>query len=231
MTNMSIECSIWVTEGDIDMVQILAFIMCLVLIFSVSGVYATWKYSELSPQAAQQDVSVSLMVFDYPPEQILPGGDTQEAPLGENHLALINLILCEDDKGYGLNISNNVLIHKYLKNEDVIFSNQKISGGNLKFILDPHNNTHGLYYCIEKISDTLYYSYTFDINHLSTASGTDEYITVYRTSLVKTDEWRATTTYEGIAKTRSLSSMGVSADSQSLKYSIDVTTWRLPFTQ
>ena len=67
--------------------------------------------------------------------------------------------------------------------------------------------------------------------NLSTASGTDEYIPAYRTSLVKTDEWKATVSYEGVAKTIRLSDIGVSADSQSLKYSIDVTTWRLPFTQ
>ena len=212
------------------MIQILSLLMCLVMIFTIGGAYATWNYSELPPQAKEQNVSVSLNIFEYPPEQILPGGDTEVAPLGENHLALTQLILWEEDKGYGLNINNNVLIHRYLKSNKVIYSNQKVSGGNLKFILDPHNNTHGLYYCIEKVSDTLYYSYTFDINHLSTASGTNEYIPVYRTSLVKTDEWRATVSYEGVAQTVRLSDIDVSADSQSLKYSIAVETWRLPFT-
>ena len=212
------------------MIQILSLLMCLVMIFTIGGAYATWSYSTLPPQAQEQNVSVSLNVFEYPPEQILPGGDTEEAPLGENHLALTQLILWEEEKGYGLNINNNVLIHQYLKQNKVIYSNQKVSGGNLKFILDPHNNTHGLYYCIEKVSDTLYYSYTFDVNHLSTASGTNEYIPVYRTSLVKTDEWRATVSYEGVAQTVRLSDIDVSADSQSLKYSIAVETWRLPFT-
>ena len=47
-------------------------------------------------------MELSIMAFEYPPEQILPGGDTQEAPLGQNHLALIELILNERDKGYGL---------------------------------------------------------------------------------------------------------------------------------
>ena len=214
------------------MIKFISLILCLVLLFSIGGAYATWQYAELSPQNVHQDVGITLNMFEYPPEQILPGGDTETAPLGENHLALINLILWEEEKGYGLNINNNVLIHKYLKNVPVVYSNQKVSGGNLKFILDPHNNTHGLYYCIEKVSDTLYYSYTFDINHLSTASGTDDYIPAYRTSLVKTNnEWKATVSYEGVAKTIRLSELGVSADSQSLKYSIDVTTWRLPFTQ
>ena len=213
------------------MMKFLSLLMCFLLVISIGGVYATWKYAELSPQNVNQDVVVSILEFEYPPEQILPGGDTQEAPLGENHLALTQLILWEDDKGYGLNINDNVVIHQYLKRNKVVYSNQKISGGNLKFILDSRNNTHGLYYCIEKVSDTLYYSYTFDINHLSTYAGTTEYITVYRTSLVKTDEWRATVSYQGIAQTKRLSDLGVSADSHSIAYSIDVTTWRLPFTQ
>ena len=211
--------------------RFLPLLVCFLIIITVGGTYATWKYAELGPQNVQQNVNVSISVFDYPPEQILPGGDTQEAPLGENHLKLIELVLWEDSKGYGLNLNDNVLIHQYLKSHKVVYSNQKISGGNLKFILDSRNNTQGLYYCIEKVSDTLYYSYTFDVNALSTASGTNEYITVYRTSLVKTDEWRATTTYEGIAQTKRLSELGESADPHSLTYSIDVTTWRLPFTQ
>lgn len=212
-------------------IKYVSLALCLIMLLSVGGVFATWKYAELSPDEISQEIGISLSVFDYPPEQVLPGGDTVEAAIGENHNKLIELILWENDKGYGLNINNNVLIHQYLKSHNVVYSNQKISGGNLKFILDPHNNTHGLYYCIEKIDNNLYYCYTFDINHLSTASGTTEYITVYRTSLVKTDIWRATTSYEGIAQTKHLSDMGVSADSQSLKYSIDVTTWRLPFSQ
>ena len=213
------------------MIRFMPLFMCLILVISIGGVYATWKYAEFSAEDAEQNVNISISVFDYPPEQILPGGNTEQAKLGENHLKTIDLVLNESKKGYGLNINNNVLIHQYLKTHKVIYSNQKVSGGNLKFILDPQNNTQGLYYCVEKISDTLYYCYTFDINSLATYGGTDEYITVYRTSLVKTDKWRATTSYLGIAKTVRLSNLGVSADSQSLSYSIDVTTWRLPFSQ
>ena len=149
--------------------KILRFIpllVCFLIIITVGGVYATWKYAGLAPQSVQQNVNVSLSVFDYPPEQILPGGDTETAPLGEDHFKLIELILWEDDKDYGLNINKNAVIHQYLKSHKVVYSNQKISGGNMKFILDSRNNTHGLYYCVEKVSDTLYYCYTFDVNAL-----------------------------------------------------------------
>ena len=202
-------------------------ILFLMTVLCIGGVYATWTYSQLPPSPAEQTMGLSLMVFEYPPEQILPGGDTQEAPLGQNHLALIELILNERDKGYGLNIKDNVVLHQYLKRQPVVYSNQKVSGGNLKFILDPKNNTHGLYYCLEKVSDTEYYAYTFSTDALSTASGTNLEIEAYRTTLLKTDKWRATTSYVGYAKVERLSDLGVSADPNTISYSIDVSTWHI----
>ena len=211
----------------------LSLILCIVVIFSIGSAYATWTYACLSPAEKDQNIDIFLSVFDYPPEQILPGGDTEQATPGENHHKLIDLILNEAKKGYGLNIGSNVLLHSLLKKDKYVYSNQKVSGGNLKFIIDPKNafDTFGLYYSLEKVSDTLYYCYTFEITALSTASGTSNYITVYRTSLVKTDKWRAPVSYEGVAQTVKLSDLGVSADSQSLRYSIDMASWRLPFDQ
>ena len=124
-----------------------------------------------------------------------------------------------------MNINNNVVLHQYLRRQPVVYSNQKVSGGNLKFILDPQNNTHGLYYCLEKVSDTLYYAYTFSTDALSTAGGSDMEIIAYRTDLVKTDIWRATVSHMGYAKTKSLSALDVSADPNAIRYSIDVSTW------
>ena len=69
----------------------LMIIMCLMVVLSMGGVYATWKYAEMSPQPAEQTVGVSLNVFEYKPEEILPGGDdvTEEVVLGQNHFSLI----------------------------------------------------------------------------------------------------------------------------------------------
>ncbi len=205
--------------------RILALILGLVLLMSVGGVYAAWIYAGLPAASVDQNVDVSILEFDYPPEEVLPGGGNEQAPIGENHLSLIDLILNENDKGYGLNINNNVVLHQYLRRQPVVYSNQKVSGGNLKFILDPQNNTHGLYYCLEKVTDTLYYAYTFSTDALSTASGTDVEIIAYRTDLVKTDIWRATVSHMGHAKTKSLQNLGVSADPNAIRYSIDVSTW------
>ncbi|MBR2454308.1 MAG: hypothetical protein IKB35_04830 [Clostridia bacterium] len=205
--------------------RILVLFILIIAVISTGGVYATWRFAADSPHEQQVDVGITLDVFDYKPEEVLPGGELEEAPLGENHFALIDLILNESNKGYGLNYSPSVLLHEYLEDQRVVFCNQKVSGGNLKFILDTKNNTHGLYYCIEKISDTEYYAYTFSEGELATASGSSVEILAYRTILVKTDKWRATTSYIGHASVKSLREFGVSAASNSIVYSIDVTTW------
>ena len=203
-------------------------ITCVVLLATTGGVFATWQYAENSPTPQQHNVGVSLSEFYYPPEEILPGGGgsaSGEVALGENHFAVIEIIVNTAGNGYALN-SNNSLIHSKLDNEgDMLFSNQKISGGNLKFILDPKNNTHKLYYVIEKSSDTLYYIYTFSTDALATASGTEFEIEVYRTAVEKSNKWVATVSHKGVAKTLRLSDIDVSADSQSQKYSINIETW------
>ena len=119
------------------------------------------------------------------------------------------------------------MIHQYLKNNRVVFSNQKTSGGNLKHILDPANNTHGLYYCVEKISNTEYYCYTFETDDLELYGGTNTEIVAYRILLVKTDIWRATSSAYGHAQVKRLTAMGPSADPKAIPYSIDVTTWHV----
>ena len=198
----------------------------LIAILSTSGVAAAWQYANGVPPPTSESVSVSLNEFYFAPEQVLPGGDAVESEIGENHLWLIELILNENDKNYGLNYAPNGVLHSYLKKEGVVFCNQKTTGGNLKFILDTKYDTHKLYYCLEKKSDTEYYCYTFETDALSTVGGSATEMEVYRTILVKTDRWRATTSYRGMAKTKRLSSMGASASSGSIIYSIDVTTWR-----
>ena len=189
------------------------------------NVYGNWIYY-LNTSPREKLLPSTLGEFGYAPEEVVPGGE-HEATLGENHLILIDLVLNENDKGYGLNINSNVLIHQYLKNNKVIYSNQKISGGNLKFILDAQNNTHGLYYCIEKVSATEYYCYTFSVTDLEKYTDTQTEIVAYRTTLLKTDSWQATLSYIGYAKTIPLSSKGISADPKCLDHSIDVNTWHV----
>lgn len=210
----------------IKRISTLVCVLSLTLaLLSSAFVYGAWVYYQDTVPVGYE-VYHQMGEFGYAPEEVIPGGE-HEASLGENHLKLIDLVLNENEKGYGMNMGINVLIHQYLRTKPILYSNQKVSGGHLKHILDPKNNTHGLYYCIEKVSDTLYYCYTFALVDLIAAEGTDREILVYRTLLEKTDIWRATKSYTGYAKVKSLSSLGVSADSQSEAYSIDVSTWHV----
>jgi len=157
------------------------------IIISIREVYAIWRYSEISTTPGEKSVNVSLSVFYYPPEEVLPGGNPEDIAIGENHFALIEIILNEKDKRYWLNVNNNSVLYQYLERNGIIYSNQKVSGGNLKFVLDPKNNTHKLYYILAKESDTLYYIYTFSVDDLSTKSGSTTRILTFRTRLEKTD--------------------------------------------
>ena len=80
-------------------------------------------------------------------------------------------------------------------------------------------------YCLTKISDTEYHAYTFPIAYLESAAQTGAEIIAYKTLLIKTDDWDATLSYEGYAKVKSLSSLGVSSDPNCIPYSIDISTW------
>ena len=205
----------------------IAVICTCAMLMSSFSVYGSWiYYADTVPFG--YTVLKKMGEFEYAPEEVLPGGSesNQEVELGGNHFALIDLILNEKDKGYGLNINNSVIIHQYLKKQSVVYSNQKVSGGNLKFILDPKNNTHGLYYCVQKVTDTEYNVYTFSFYDMDQAKGTNTEIQVYKTVLVKTNKWNATKSYIGYAKVRTLTTLGVSADPNTIPYSVDIATWR-----
>ena len=209
------------------MLKRLSFLyMGLVALLSTGGVFAAWQYANGAPPTSES-ISIILREFEFAPEQILPGGDVVEKEEGGDHLKLIERILNEKEKNYGLNMNDNGLLHKYLKDAGVVFCNQQTSGGNLKFILDTKAyNTYGLYYCLEKKSDTEYYCYTFGVDDLSAVGGTTSELEVYLTKLVKTDKWKATTSHRGYAKTKKLEDMGVKYTSDPFDYSIDMSTWR-----
>ena len=196
----------------------IALFCCVVILGSFGGVYATWLYAQANADSIEANVDSDLVEFVWKPENLLP----TESQIGENHLALIDLIMNEKSKGYGLNYDKKNVLESYLNDEGYIFSNQKTSGGNVKFVSD---DTNQLYYCIEKVTDTMYYAYTFAYSELAAAGGTSSTITVYRTVLEKTDKWRAPRSYLGYAPTIKLSDMGASNMSGTLRYSIDFREW------
>lgn len=199
-------------------VRYTAFLCSLFVLASIGGVFATWYYTYETTPSVQENLSVSLSEFEWKPEEILP----TESEIGENHLALIELILNENQKGYGLNYDNKHVLEGYLDKYGLVFSNQKVSGGNLKFVSD---ETNQLYYCVEKISETMYYAYTFSFSDLNSVKGTATVMPVYRTVLEKTDIWRAPRSYFGYAQTKLLRAFGAENTPGTLEYSIDVSTW------
>lgn len=201
-----------------SIMRYMVLLSSLFVLASIGGVFATWHYTYEHVANVEEGLSVSLSEFEWKPEQILP----TESEIGENHMALIELILNENNKGYGLNYDNKHVLEQYLNREGVIFSNQKTSGGNLKFVSD---ETNQLYYCVEKISDTMYYAYTFAYGDLNSAKGTASAMPVYRTVLEKTDIWRAPKSYFGYAQTELLRAFGAESLPGTLAYSIDPSTW------
>ena len=200
--------------------HILLLILSIITV-SIGGVFATWHYAEQPAVDDSTNLNVSLIEFMWEPEEILP----TESEIGENHLTLIELILNEKNKGYGLNYDKKQVLESYLNSKGYIFSNQKTTGGNIKFVSD---ETNQLYYCIEKVNGTLYNAYTFTYNDIRTAAGTNTKIVVYKTLLVKTDKWRATQTFFGYAPTKSLRDYGASNLSGELSYTIDFENWEQP---
>lgn len=71
--------------------RFLLLCICLSVVLSIGGVYAIWFYSESSLTPKETTLGVTLNIFDYPPEQVLPGGDTEQAVLGQNHFPLLKL--------------------------------------------------------------------------------------------------------------------------------------------
>jgi len=204
-------------------IRSLCLLLALILLAAMGSVCATWYYANLACDSKADNIGVGINVFDYPPEEVLPGGENEDPEIGQNHLALIELVL--NDLDYGLNNGSKKVLHDYLDDEGVVYSNQKVSGGNLRHLLNPTDNTHKMYYCLEKVSDAVYYVYTFSMDELSTAGGSSVEIVAYRTVLEKTDKWYATISYYGHALTRTLSALGTGADPNAIPYSIDMSTW------
>ena len=100
-----------------------AFLCCLFFLATVGGMFATWYFAEDAAKPVTGVAGITLSEFVWEPEEILP----TESELGENHLALIELVLNENKKGYGLNYDSKNVLEGYLDRYGVVFSNQKTS--------------------------------------------------------------------------------------------------------
>ena len=190
--------------------------LLVILALLVGGAYATWEYARQPATPVDEDLPLGMDVFDYKPEEIIPGGDV-EAPLGENHLALIEKIL--NEPSYGLNATKKPIIHNVLKSNNVIYCDQNVQGGNLKHLMiDDSVNTERLYFVISKASDTEYHAFTFSYYALREGEEGSE-IPVYKTVLEKGEngKWTAPRSYIGYATI---------IDPGIVSVAIDYRTWR-----
>ncbi len=195
------------------------FISTLLLLITVGGVSASWLYYLDPTPAGQSQMGITMGMFEYAPEEVLPG-DKEATDLHENHLNLINNIVSHVD--YGLNANKKPLVRKLLEDgAGIVYSNQNVSGGNLKHMMLDSSDVESLMFAVAYYSDTEYHAYTFSGKQVVYGmEGT--VIDVYKTIIVKeNNKWSAKTSFLGSA---TISGVATS-DGQSL-ISIAVNTWK-----
>ena len=177
------------------MIKCLAKISMLLALLStmlITSVFASWVYSAYPPTDKDMGLGLSLIEFVYKPEEVLPGHEV--GYLDQNHQEVIYNIT--DHIKYGLNYQDKPLLTNYLNQNGIVYSNQKATGGNLKFLGD---ESESLMWVIEKDTDTIYYIYTFEEEQV-TSSNLNLLITVYKTKCVYKDGlWQNERAYVGEA--------------------------------
>lgn len=191
----------------------------IVMIFSTFGAYAMWTYT--GPVDDTQDsVQISLGIFEYKPEEVLPGDDNA-TELHENHNNLVISVV--DHTSYGLNATKKPIIRNLLEDgAGIVYSNQNVSGGNLKHMMTSSSDVEKLMFCVQYVTDTEYHTYTFADTYVKRENVGLE-IQVYKTVMEKqNNKWVATKSYAGKAKVAV-----VYSSSGGQLISIDVTTWKM----
>lgn len=199
-------------------------LICVTSVFAIStgSILANWYYFPLSePETVQNQAQPEIGEFYYKPEEVLPGGGVVPE-IGKNHLDLLQLILYENDKGYGLNINKKPVVHNYLnKVGDIIYCDQNVSGGHLKFMLDKNATVNKLFFCITYVSETEYIAYTFSYSEMMSAILYETKIVVYKTTLRKENGvWDDVLSAGGYATVESVSLADCGR-------SIDVDSWHI----
>ena len=197
---------------------IVAFI-CLISVFGIS-LSAEWIYPDMSiSYEKDSQTEVTLNEFGYAPEEVLPGGDNdEEVIVGENHLMLIQNIV--DHVTYGLNATDKPIVREYLENGvGVVYSNQKVSGGNLKHMLIDDYRMEKLDFAVKYETSSFYTSYTFESKYLETQY-LGSIIACYKTDMVKEGNiWVAKRSYHGTVKVATVRAEGKQI------INVDVSTW------
>ena len=197
-------------------------VVCIVSALCV-GLNAQWLYPDMSLNLNNDtDLNVNLVEFEYTPDEVLPGGDNQEQVIvGENHLMLIQNVV--DHVTYGLNATDKPIVRELLlEGASVVYSNQKVSGGNLKHMLVSDSSMEKLDFAVKYETDTFFSTYTFESKYLYDTYYVGQTIDVYKTDMVcENGVWIAKRSYKGTAKLAL-----VKADGKQIM-NIDVFSWKI----
>ena len=180
---------------------ILIVIICLICPLFVS-LNAEWMYPDMSLTLEKDsNINVDLIEFEYTPEEILPGGDNNEqVQVGQNHLLLIKNVV--DHVTYGLNATDKPIVRELLEDgATAVYSNQNVSGGNLKHMLINDSSMEALDFAVKYENATFYSTFTFESKWINSNSNIGKEIEVYKTDMINENgTWVAKRSYKGTAK-------------------------------
>ena len=189
-------------------------IVLAVCTFSFSSVNAKWFYGASLP-VESISTSYKLVDFYWEGSGNLPG-DEQDTEYGENHMELLQKVI--NDLRYGLNAEHSIL-HNYLEEMgDILYSEQQVSGGNLKHLMIDGTGAYALLFQIEFVSETEYNVYTYK------QEDTEDYkigenIEVYFTKVSKINgKWDGVKTEIGVAKL-------CETNNKKVPRAVDTSTW------
>ena len=197
--------------------KLMIFIFAIVLILSVTFVYARWQFVSTPPASQSAILDVSLGEFLYRPEEVLP--DDDEADKDLNHLSLVGRVL--DDMTYGLNNGSKPIIHNVLNDTGYLYCEQHTTQGQIKKLLLDGTDSENVRFVIAKISDTEYHIYTYNDGECDDANLNSTEIVTYKTYLIKGTDgvWTATESHPGYAQV-------FEPNVKHVDRAVNVSTWR-----
>lgn len=194
------------------MIKCLAKISMLLALLStmlITSVFASWVYATNPATSKTIDIPISLIEFIYTPEEVLPGHEVGH--LHQNHQEVVYNIT--DHVKYGLNYQQKPLLTNYLNQNGVVYSNQKATGGNLKFLGD---ESESIMWIVYKETDTEYHIFTFTDDRVN-SSNVNYVKEVYKTKCVyENGTWQNVRAFKGEAPVAEIDNL----------YTINYEVWK-----
>ena len=160
--------------------KLTTLLIALVSLLSVSGVSATWRYSNGKVSSVEgQFADVFVEEFEYKVEEVLPGDDQNEDK--KNHYDLIYRILWGEDSS--VNDGKDVILKTLRKDSIVYCEVNNTSGGNLKKLFLEGSYSENLRFLLVKKSETEFEAYTYDYEPVPNEVFGVTRIEVYKTTI------------------------------------------------